>query len=327
MRVFVTGAAGCLGQVLLPALLADARVSTVTAHDLRWINPPHHPRLTLLAGDIRDSRWCVQAAPCDVLIHMAFVVIDSHLGARRRDRALAHAINIEGTKNAISASLAGGARLIHISSASVYGGAARVVREDDPPHPLPGFGYAHDKQEAEALIDAAGAQGLNAIRLRPHIILGPRAQPFLRGLLRAPFYARLAPAPLLQLVHEDDVADAILLSLGAAVQGPVNLATCDALSFADMQRFCHAHPIGLPPRWARAAVRFAFYGLGLGPHPAWSDALDQSLVVDTQKARTQLHWRPRCPTVHSVLAHLNRPAPPAGVMTGGPASPQSLSPP
>ncbi len=323
MRVFVTGAAGCLGQALLPALLGDPRVRAVTAHDLRWTRPLRHPKLTLLSGDIRDPRWCAQAAPCDVLIHMAFVVMDSRLGTRRRDQALIHAINIGGTKNAINASLAGAARLIHVSSASVYGGATHVVSEDAPLCPLPGFAYAHDKREAEMLIDAAAAQGLNAIRLRPHIILGPRAQPFLRGLLRAPFYARLASAPLLQLVHEDDVVDAILLSLQASLQGPVNLATRDALSFEGMQRLCHAHPIGLPPRWARRAVRFAFYGLGIGPHPAWSEALDQPLVIDTQKAHTRLHWQPRCPTVRSVLAHLDRPAPPAATKGTGQVSPRS----
>ena len=311
MRVFVTGAAGRLGRALLPALLADTRIEHIVAHDRHWHTQLHHPRLTHLSGDIRDANWCARAADCDALIHMAFVVMESNLGRRRGDRMLARAINIAGTRHAVAASLAGGLRLIHVSSASVYGTTTDTIAEDAPLRPLPGFGYAQDKRDAETLVMDAETRGLNAIRLRPHVILGPHAQPFLRGLLRAPFYARLVPAPRLQLIHEDDVVDAIALALDAPVQGPVNLATDDASSFEEMQRLCHRYPIGLPAPVARAAVRFAFHGLGIGPHPAWSEALDQSLVIDTRKARDALHWRPRCPTVRSVLACLNRPAPPA----------------
>ncbi len=320
MRVFVTGAAGRLGRVLLPALLGDPRVAGVVAHDLRWRAPVQHPRLTILSGDIRDAGWCKQAARCDVLVHMAFVVIESHLGRRRHDRALAHAINMGGMKNAIAAARAAGARLIHLSSASVYGGTIQVACEDDPLRPPAGFGYAHDKRDAEALIVEAQAHGLHAVRLRPHIILGPHAQPFLRALLRAPFYAQLTPPPLLQLVHEDDVVDAILLSLETPLQGPVNLATEDALSFEAMQRLWHAHPMGLPPSIARAALRFSFRVLGIGPHPAWSEALGQSLVVSTALARNRLRWQPRCPTVRSVLQHLDRPAPRPDTVPGSSAA-------
>lgn len=300
MQIFVTGAGGCLGRVLLPRLLTDTRIIAITAHDQRPIGL-HHPRLTCLRGDIRNTDWVPAAAACDVIIHMAFVVIESDLGRRRRDRALAAAINIGGTQNALAAATQGGGRLIHLSSAAVYGGADQPLTESAPLRPLAGFAYAQDKAKAEALIAHAESQGLAAIRLRPHIILGPQAQPFLKGLLRLPFFPRLTPPPLLQAVHEQDVASAIHAALWQPLTGPINLACADAMSFEAIQRRRHPLLIGVPPAAARLAAQSAFRILGIGPAPAWSDALDQSLVIDSTRALTELGWQRRYPRFIDIL--------------------------
>ncbi len=303
MRVLITGAGGCLGRALVPALLADPRVTEIIAHDLR---PPalKHPRARTVQGDIRDPGLRALLPTVDAVVHMAFVVMESALGRERGNRTLAHDINLGGIENLL-AEWPPSLRLIHLSSASVYGTSTQPIDEGAPLEPLAGFAYAEDKAEVEARLIAAGRQGLAALRLRPHIILGPRAQPFLRALLRLPFYPRLPePAPLLQVVHESDVVAAIQGALFADATGALNLASEDALSFEAMQRLRHARVLAIPPRAARAAARVAFRWFGVGPDPAWTSGLDRSLVLDCRRARTLLRWQPRYPRIRDVLAAL-----------------------
>lgn len=303
MRVLITGAAGCLGRVLLPVLLADTRITEIIAHDQRAL-PYDHPRLRTIKGDIRDPALAEAVKAVDAVIHMAFVVIESQLGRERRNRTLAKAINLGGI-NTILGALRPGAKLIHLSSASVYGTSAYPLTESSPLQPLAGFAYAQDKAEVEAQLMAAEAHGLIGLRLRPHIILGPHAQPFLRGLLRLPFYPKLPPpAPALQLVHELDVVAAIQAGLFCGATGAINLASVDSLSFEGMQRLRHKFVVGLNPALAQASARFAFQYLGIGPDPAWSAGLDRPLVLDCSRGRELLAWRPRFPRIRDILSHL-----------------------
>ncbi len=303
MRVLVTGAAGCLGQALLPVLLADDRLTLVIGHDQHPL-PYSHPRLRTITSDIRDPALARAVETVDAVIHMTFIVIESQLGRERHNRALAQAINLGGV-NTVLAALRPTTKLIHISSASVYGGSAHPLTESSPLQPLAGFAYAQDKVEVEKRLMAAEARGLACLRLRPHIILGPHAQPFLRGLLRLPFYPKLPkPTPLLQLVHEDDVVAAIQAGLFCQTTGAVNLASLDSLSFEGMQRLRHKVVVGLNPALAQASARFAFHYLGIGPNPAWSAGLDQSLVLDCTRAREALDWQPRFPRIRDILNSL-----------------------
>ena len=300
MRVLVTGAAGCLGRVLIPELLRDPRITQLIAHDRRPV-ADRDSHLQILTGDVRDPALRTAIKTADAVVHMAFVVIEGHLRRDRHDRRLAHGINIDGTRAVLDA-LNPGARLIQLSSASVYGTSARALTESAPLAPLPGFRYAEDKAQAEELVMAAERGGLSALRLRPHIILGPHAQPFLRGTLRLPFYPKLPePAPLLQIVHEHDVAAAIAAAIFSEATGALNLACADALSFQAMQKCVHGFAIGIDPKLARLAAKWAFRYAGIGPDPAWTAGLDRPLILDTTRARVLLGWRPRFARTTDVL--------------------------
>ncbi|WP_298138825.1 NAD-dependent epimerase/dehydratase family protein [Acidiferrobacter sp.] len=301
MRVLITGAAGRLGQVLVPMLQDDPRITELIVHDWRPI-APRQGKIRVVCGDIRDPALGRAAQEADAVVHMAFVVIEGDLGRERGNRALARAINIDGTQALVEA-LRPEARLVQLSSASVYGTSGVPVTESAPLRPLEGFRYAEDKVRAEEIVIAAERDGLCALRLRPHIILGPHAQPFLRAVLRLPFYPRLPPpAPPLQVVHEWDVAVAIQAALFAQATGAVNLACKDTLSFEAMQRSLHRFVLGVDPTWAQRAARLAFRYLGIGPDPAWSAGLNRPLVLDSTRAREVLGWEPRFARAADVLA-------------------------
>ena len=75
MNIFVTGACGYKGTVLVPKLLAAGH--SVTAFDIMWFGNylPEHPKLTVVKGDIRDADQ-LDLAGFDAVIHLSSVAND-----------------------------------------------------------------------------------------------------------------------------------------------------------------------------------------------------------------------------------------------------------
>lgn len=309
MRVLVTGSSAHLARVLLPRLLGDARISHVTGVDL-CPGDFSHPRFSFVRLDVRDPALAAHLAGIDAVVHLAFVVLQGDLKARRNDRAHIRDVNLRGSQNVFTLSERAGVHtLVHLSSAAVYALPLQPApaAESHPRAALPGFAYAEDKVALEEWLDGFEREhaGLRLVRLRPHVILGPRAQPFLRALLRAPVCPRLPrPAPLTQCVHEDDVAQAIERALFAPVRGAFNLACEDAASFCDLQRKLHGRVLPLPLALVRGAFYAAWRYGGYGTDPAWLAGMAHTLTLDTTRARTELHWRPHHPTVDACLKAL-----------------------
>lgn len=285
MRVFVTGVSSHLAQALLPGLCERAGIEQVTGIDLE---PPRfrHPRFNATRLDIRDPRLEQYMLGHNALIHMSFVVLRGKMA-----EAEMFDINVRGSHRVFHAARrAGMQRLIHLSSASVYGSGVQLS-EEAPLEPLPQFLYARHKARLEQLLAIDFPE---CVRLRPHVILGPHAQPVLKQLLHQPCYVRLPePQPLLQCVHEDDVAQAILLCLERDVRGAFNLAAEDSFSFRDAIRNRHRLSIPLPLPVARGGLNLAWKWSGWGGEPAWMDGLAKTLLISCRRAHAELGWRSR----------------------------------
>lgn len=292
MRVLVTGAASHLARVLLPALCARPDVEAVIGLDLR---PPGfvHPKFTLQLTDLRRLDPSLLAG-CDALVHLAFVVLRG-----RMDPRTMRAINVEATQRLFeSAARRGVARLVHLSSAAVYG-HGEALTEEAPLSPLPGFLYAAHKAELEAWFESHLPQ---AVRLRPHAILGPCCQPLLTTLLRLPLAVAVPPPPpRLQCVHEEDVVAAILAALVRDVSGPFNLAAPGHFTWRELGR-----RVWLPLPVARGLLTAAWRLTGFGGEPGWIEGLRHSLTLDVSRARALLGWQPRH-DVHATLAAIMAP--------------------
>jgi UDP-glucose 4-epimerase len=284
MRVFVTGAASRLAQALLPKLCAAPEIESVVGIDRRPALFSHR-KFTHRVADIRVAELGSLMEACDGLVHLAFVVLRGKMSA-----AEMHAINVAGTQHVFQAALAAGvSKLIHLSSAAVYGWGEGLA-ETAALHPLAGFLYGRHKAEVERWMERVLPQ---AVRFRPHIILGPHCQPLLKSILRQPCYVLLPdPQPLLQCVHEDDVADAIVASLFRAVSGPFNLAAPGAYSVREVIRARHRLTLPLPLFLARSALYAAWRSSGFGGEPAWIDGIKQTLTIDCGRANNELGWQP-----------------------------------
>lgn len=285
MKILVTGSSSTLARALLPRLCADDGIAAVSGVDLRQAHFAN-PKFSAMVMDFRDPRMSQLLQRHDALIHLAYVVLRGHVSETGM-----HAVNVDGSLALLlQARAAGMRRIVHMSSAAVYGGGENLS-ETAPYAPLPGFCYGQHKAELERRLDAEFPE---CLRLRPHVILGPHAQPVLRQLLALPFYLRTAgPQPQLQCVHELDVVDAVLQGLVCDAQGAINLAAADTFSLRDVKRGRNAWCLPLPVFAARAALHATHRISGWGGEPGWLDGLQRSLTLDCSRAAAQLQWQPR----------------------------------
>lgn len=284
MKIFVTGCAAHLAKTLLPTLCADARITTVTGIDLK---PCHftHKKFDFHRLDIRHAQVKGIMQGHDALIHLAFVVLRGKMPI-----AAMRAINVEASFEIFKHAAASGiTRLIHLSSASVYGNGENLT-EAAPLKPLPGFVYAEHKAELERQL---AQEFPSTLRLRPHIILGPNALPLLKRILRLPFYLKLSePQPLLQCVHEYDVAQAILLGVFSGCEGPIHLAGADAMSLKAIIKAKRPRAFGISLPMAQTFLSILWRISGWGGEPAWLSGAEKSLTLNCNNAYTMLGWKP-----------------------------------
>lgn len=166
------------------------------------------------------------------------------------------------------ASIAGGARclveaasrarcrrIVHLSSMSVYGGVEGVVTEDALLDSTTGW-YARAKCEAEGHMLGFAGQGGEVVILRPGCVTGPGSKLWVGRIghwLSAGRIGDLGPGGdgWSNLVHVDDVCQAILMALRLPVHGDrpakFNLAAPDSPRwndyFTDFALASHATPL------------------------------------------------------------------------------------
>lgn len=140
-----------------------------------------------------------------------------HLAAKLhgRSRQALDAVNVEGTRQVMTAASAVGARLVHVSSLAALGPStpARPCQEDDEPRPVNWYGES--KLAAEQLLRQSPAWWTI---LRPAVVYGPRDRQFLPLFRLAKlglFLRPPRPEAAYNVVHVNDVVRAILAAAGA----------------------------------------------------------------------------------------------------------------
>lgn len=320
LTVAVTGPTGTFGLALLPLLETDDAVTRVVGIARRPFDPVQRgwTKLDYRRGDVRDAealRTAFEGA--DVVVHLAFLIL---AGAQDTTRA----INIEGTLNAFRAAAAAGARrFVYASSVAAYGfhpDNPERITEDWVTRPASRLSYAQHKAELEHLLEAEAAahSETELYLLRPPIVLGPDAvgakatlpavlTPIARGvgsvIRHLPRLPAVVPDLPLQLIHQDDVGEALRLCVvGAGPPGAYNIAADDVVTAADLAREIGLRPLSFPGGPVAAVAR----GITRLPHlpslAGWIETLTHPVIMDTTKARTQLGWRPRYSALESLRA-------------------------
>jgi nucleoside-diphosphate-sugar epimerase len=290
MRALVTGASGFIGGVVCARLLA--RGDEVVALVRRAGSQPQgtHAVVADLADADGVARALADAQP-DCVFHLAAEI------ASQRDAVRVAAVNVAGTGHLLSAcvALAGshpaaGPRVVFASTV-VTGDAHGELLSEDRPLPVQ-TPYGRSKQEGERML---AQSGLPAVIVRPSHVYGPGgwyAQELVTRLRQPGRFAVIGRGDnLWDVVHVDDVADALLLAADGAAPGSVlHVADDEPLTYYDfMALTARALGVGAPRRIPVALARVAAGSNAVA-------AVVRSARSSNARIKRELGWRPRFAT-------------------------------
>ena len=181
MKIVVTGALGHIGSRLirdLPEGFPDAEIVMLdnlsTQRYCSLFNLPAHGRYRFLEADVMTADLGTIFSGADVVVHLA-AITDAAGSFEMRDQV--ERVNFLGTERVAQACIQTGARLIYLSTTSVYGTQAEVVDEDCAPDELkPQSPYADAKLRGEQMLQSLWQEhGLRFITCRFGTIFGVSA--------------------------------------------------------------------------------------------------------------------------------------------------------
>jgi UDP-glucose 4-epimerase len=232
MNVLIAGATAWLARHLIPRLVADGHTVYAAGHDLA--------RLAARQGTT-PIVWDLAAphVPEDLPRQIDAVVYLAQANVPIPDQAITmFQVNAASVVSALDYARRGGARrFVFTSSGSVYGGASRPLREDDP---LAGTDlYSATKIAAERAVQAF-APYLGTTILRLFAPYGPaQAGRLIPGLINRvrngqPATLKEGRGPRFNPLYVDHVVDVIAQSLAAEGHHLLNAGGDEALSVREM---------------------------------------------------------------------------------------------
>lgn len=308
MRIVVTGASGNIGTALLRRLSLEG-----DHHDVVGVcrRPPQggepYDRVEWHATDLADpgaARVLREAmVGADAVVHLAWAF------QPMRDVAYLERANVDGSAAVFAAAQDAGVRhLVHLSSLGTYSPGSKATPADEswPRDGVASLPYSRQKVAVERhldALDAAGTGDLRVARLRPALVVQGAAGGELLRLALPPFVpARMVrhlpvfPMDrefLVQVVHSDDVAAAVLAVLEHNASGAFNLAADLPLRRDDIAAVLGARPAHVPFALVRSAAAASFAAHVQPVDPGWLDLAWLVPFLDSSRARDELGWIPR----------------------------------
>jgi nucleoside-diphosphate-sugar epimerase len=312
MRVFVAGATGTLGRPTVRLLIAHG-------HEVVGLTRSHDGRRTIeamgargLVGDVLDReglRSLLMTVRPDQVVHLLTALPPA--GALRASQLRpTNDLRTRGTANLLRAAIdAGGQRLVAESFVGVYGSVAvaHPVTEDEPLPPGGGGGFREAVIALRSLEDqlraARTTHQIDTVALRIGFLYGPDV-PSTRLLVKEARAGRLfAPRAVTGIgpfVHIDDATAAIVAAIERQSPSFVyNVVDDEPLALTTfltlLTRAIEARPPRHLPSWLVSLAAPLVAELGAA-----------RLVLSNVKAKRELGWSLRYPTVRAGLADLAR---------------------
>jgi nucleoside-diphosphate-sugar epimerase len=317
LKVAVTGPTGDIGKAFIEALERSSEVTEIVGMARRDFDPvaAGWTKTTYLQGDVLNrSDVDRSVADADVVVHLAFLIF----GSDRKTRE----VNLQGSRNVFEATMVSDAkRLIYTSSVAAYGfheDNPERLTEDVPARGTDEHPYSAQKAAVEEMLEkvtapwdgevyvfrpciVAGPTALSLIEEIPYVQIGEKLPTALRKATgQIPFLRPVIPDPGLpfQLVHEDDVASALVAAvLGRGAPGAYNLAAEGDITTSDLARALGWYSIQLPELAVDATVEIVSRLPLMPARAAWLNALKVPVLMDCSKAERELGWEPE----HDVL--------------------------
>ncbi|NHC45378.1 NAD-dependent epimerase/dehydratase family protein [Motilibacter aurantiacus] len=311
MRVVVTGASGNVGSALLRALhwaQPDWDVVGLARRPPEARLPEAGTDVTWHAVDVSDpaSPDALRSAlaGADAVVHLAWAIQPN------RDQAYLARVNLDGTRRVLDASRAvSAAHLVVASSIGAYAPAPAkpVVDESWPTTGIRTSHYSRHKAAVERMLDAfeSAGPGPAVTRLRPGLVLqapaGSEIGRYFLGRLAPLVRAARSALPVLPLpdglvanvVHADDLADAIVRILQRRSPGAFNIAADQPIDPATIARSLRARRIPIPFAALRAGTELSWRAHVQPTDGGWLDMARYVPLMSTARAKAELGWAPR----------------------------------
>lgn len=247
MFVLVTGGAGFIGSHTVEALLkigARVRVLDDLSTGSRENLPKQNVALEFVHGDVRDE-VCVTSCMQDIT-HVLHLAAQVYIPISIQEPVHSHSINVIGYLNVLNAArLAGIKRIVHASSAAVYGvPVALPLTEDSPVAPLSPYGL--EKLVMDQYSHLFGSlYAVSALGLRYFNVYGSRQDPSspYSGVISKFATCAIQGSPFTifgdglqtrDFVYVKDVARVNVAAMQSTACGVINVATGRSVTLLEM---------------------------------------------------------------------------------------------
>ena len=293
-HILVTGAAGALAQQVINRLRDHCDLVAVDFREQVYLGDdiPSY----CIDFNKRVFEDLFRRYDFDGVIHLGRVM-SSQLTRMRRYNA-----NVLGTQKMLDLSHKYGIkRVVVLSTYHVYGAVAYNPALIDEEAPLKGAGLSADLIDSVELENLANIYlwrypDLNITVLRPCNIVGPGVRNSISTLLASEHAPVLAGfSPMMQFIHIDDMADAIVLAYQKDHKGIYNVAPEDWVAYQHALTLCGCKRIpipSVPPILPRLILRT----LNLRSFPPYlMDFFKYPVVIDGRSFAKAFNFKPRRP--------------------------------
>lgn len=244
-HILVTGAAGALAQQVIGRLRKECDLVAVDFREQVYLGDeiPSY----CIDFNKRGFEDLFRRYEFDGVIHLGRIMSSQETRMRRYNA------NVLGTQRMLDLSHKYGiTRVVILSTYHVYGAVAYNPALIDEDAPLKAVGLSMDLIDSVELENLANIYlwrypDLNITILRPCNIVGPGVRNSISTLLsseRAPVLAGFSP--MMQFIHIDDMADAIVLAYQKDHKGIYNVAPEDWVAYQHALKLCGCKRLPIP---------------------------------------------------------------------------------
>jgi UDP-glucose 4-epimerase len=291
-KVIITGISGRLGRLTAQRLHREPGFHVVGIDRRPFLDRPKDVEHVQVDIRSKKAREVFRGGDIAALIHMGV------LHDPRQSQAEHHAWNLQGTAKLLEYCEAYAVRkVVVLSTAAVYGPSPhnpQFLSEDAPLMASQTFPDMRSLVEVDMLACSFfwRVQAAETVVLRPvHILGSVRNAP--SNYLRLPRVPTLLGFdPMLQIIHELDVVEAMVLALRPAVRGIFNVAGPGAVPLSAILRELGRPAVHIPHVFAQLLLN-ALWRSRLSSFPVPElDHIKYVCMVDDRRAREQLGFRP-----------------------------------
>lgn len=292
--ILITGAAGALAKQVIERLrptcdlvAVDSRIKVPLGDDI-----PSY----CIDFNHRNFEDLFRRYPFDGVIHLGRIRSSQSTRMRRYNA------NVLGTQKLLDLSHKYDIhRIVVLSTFHVYGAMAYNPALIDESAPMKSAGLSADLIDSVELENLANIYlwrypELNISILRPCNIVGPSVSNTMSRLLASPRAPVLAGfSPMMQFIHIDDMADAIVLAYHKSARGVFNVAPEDWVAYQKALELCgcaRTYLPSIPPVLPRLVLRT----LRLQSFPAYlMDFFKYPVVIDGRVFAKEFGFQPQRP--------------------------------